>query len=254
MLIWGIQMPLLDIRNLCVCYDGVSAVKGVSLTIAEREAIVLIGANGSGKSSILRAIFGLIPSVSDRLVFINKELHALSPRERVCAGMALVPETRELFGDMTVEDNLKLGLFAHKTERSFDQALARISRLFPVLMKRLRQRAGTLSGGEQQMLALARALMQNPRLLCLDEPSLGLAPKLVEEVYTLLETIVSQGVGLLLVEQKARRALSFGSRGYVLSVGNIVKEGFCRDLIEDDFIRRAYLGGSEMRSNFGKIQ
>jgi branched-chain amino acid transport system ATP-binding protein len=236
------KMPLLDIKNLSVNYSNVSAVAGVSLSVEEGEVVVLIGANGAGKSSVLRALFGLTPSESDVMSLDTMDLRRLSPQQRVLNGMALVPETRELFSGMTIEDNLKLGLFIHKEELSFKKELDRISHLFPILMNRLKQRAGTLSGGEQQMLALARALMQKPRLLCLDEPSLGLAPKLVGDFYALLKKIVEQGVGLLLVEQQARRALAFGMRGYVLNVGEMVKQGSCTELAEDEFVKSAYLG------------
>ncbi len=236
-------MPLLDIRNLHVHYEGIAAVQGVFLSIEEKEVVTLIGANGAGKSSVLKALFGLVDGTAEKLAVAGSDIQGLAPTQRVALGMSLVPETRELFPRMTVEDNLKLGLFLHKREAAFKDEMERIKDLFPVLTDRLRQQAGTLSGGEQQMVALARALMQKPRLLCLDEPSLGLAPKLVDEVYEMLQKVSASGVSILLVEQQARRALDFAKRGYVMNVGQIVKQGSCRELTVDESVRNAYLGG-----------
>ncbi|MBN2108431.1 MAG: ABC transporter ATP-binding protein [Deltaproteobacteria bacterium] len=233
---------MLDVNNLSVHYDGIAAVNSVSFRVDERETVVLIGANGAGKSSLLRAVFGLIPSEAQKLDIGGIDFWQRSPRDRVAAGLSLVPETRDLFPRMTVEDNLKLGLFLKKAERAFPSELSRICDLFPVLAKRLKQIAGTLSGGEQQMLALGRALLQGPRLLCLDEPSLGLAPKLVDDVYAMLAKVRDTGVSILLVEQQARRALDFGVRGYVLNVGRIVAAGTCAELKEDEYVKGAYLG------------
>jgi len=236
-------MQLLEVDDLSVSYDGVTAAKNITFSVHEREAVILIGANGAGKSSILQALLGLTPSQGDSIKLEGREIANLSTRERLEAGLGLVPETRELFPAMTVEDNLKLGLFLRKEEAKLPEELNRIGRLFPILLKRLKQKAGTLSGGEQQMLALARALLQKPKVLCLDEPSLGLAPRLVEELYNLLREVQETGVSILLVEQQARRALEFGNRGYVLNVGQIVREGSCRELTDDDFVRSAYLSG-----------
>jgi len=244
MRIWEKQMTFLDIQNLSVRYDGIAAVQNASLSVGEQEAVVLIGANGSGKSSVLRALFGLVPHTCDRMTWGGVDIRPYKTRRRVQAGLALVPETREIFTSMSVEDNLRLGLFLHRSESMFADELERIGDLFPILKSRLGQQAGTLSGGEQQMLALARALMQKPRLLCLDEPSLGLAPKLVGELYDMLHRVREQGVSILLVEQQARRALRFGARGYVLNVGEIVRQGDCESLAQDDFVQRAYLAGS----------
>ncbi len=236
-------MPFLEIQNLSVHYGGIGAVNKVSLDVGEREAVVLIGANGAGKSSTLRALFGLIASTSDKMTLGGVDLRRLATKDRVQDGLSLVPESREIFPAMTVADNLRLGLFAHHSELLFSSELERIGELFPILKARLRQQAGTLSGGEQQMLALARALMQKPRLLCLDEPSLGLAPKLVAELYAMLYKVRESGVSILLVEQQARRALEFGDRGYVMNVGEITKNGTCVALQEDDFVKGAYMGG-----------
>ena len=235
-------MPFLEIQNLSVHYDGVAAVRNVTLSVGENEVIVLIGANGAGKSSVLKALFGLVSYTSDRFYVNGKNVQDYSTRLHSGLLMALVPETRELFSAMTVEDNLKLGLLLREEEHDFPSELEKIADLFPILKGRLKQRAGTLSGGEQQMLAIARALMQKPRLLCLDEPSLGLAPKLVSELFEMLSRICEKGKSILLVEQQARRALEFGTRGYVLNVGEIVREGSCEKLAQDEFVRKIYLG------------
>lgn len=238
-------MKLLEVDNLSVFYDGVAAVRNITFSVHEREAVVLIGANGAGKSSILQALLGLTPCQCNSIVLQKQEIASFTTRDRLMAGLGLVPETRELFPAMTVEDNLKLGLFLRKEESKLAEEMTWIDKLFPVLTKRFKQKAGTLSGGEQQMLALARALLQKPKVLCLDEPSLGLAPRLVEELYDLLRKVQETGVSILLVEQQARRALEFGNRGYVLNVGKIVKEGSCQELVDDDFVRRAYLSGDK---------
>lgn len=236
-------MKLLEVDNLSVFYDGVAAAMNINFSVQEREAVVLIGANGAGKSSILHALLGLTPCQCNSIKLQGKEIAHLSTRQRLEVGLGLVPETRELFNAMTVEDNLKLGLFLRKDESTLAEEMSWIEKLFPILVKRYRQKAGTLSGGEQQMLALARALLQKPKVLCLDEPSLGLAPRLVEELYCLLREVQETGVSILLVEQQARRALEFGNRGYVLNVGKIVREGTCRDLADDEYVRSAYLSG-----------
>ena len=236
-------MPFLEIHNLSVHYGGISAVNRVSFDVGEQEAVVLIGANGAGKSSTLRALFGLVASTSDKMTLGGIDLRRLATKERVRAGLSLVPESREIFPTMTVADNLKLGLFAHRSESLFSNELDRIGELFPILKARMKQQAGTLSGGEQQMLALARALMQKPRLLCLDEPSLGLAPKLVSEFYGMLHKIRENGVSILLIEQQARRALEFGTRGYVLNVGEVAMQRACSQLAQDEFVRGAYFAG-----------
>ncbi len=235
-------MTLLNVQNLRVHYGGVAAVKGVSLCVNKGEAVVLIGANGMGKSSVLRALLGLVPSTCDSLLFHGGDIGQFDTRQRVIVGLSLVPESRELFPKMTVVDNLRLGMLLSKKRAEACDKLDYVFELFPMLKERLGQRAGTLSGGEQQMLAISRALMQSPELLCLDEPSLGLAPKLVDDLFNALHVIRQQGTALLLVEQQARKALSFGDRGYVMSVGEIVKEGSCHELAEDPMVRSGYLG------------
>lgn len=234
-------MPLLEIRGFSVRHGGIRAVDGVDLSVEAGEAVVLIGANGAGKSSFLRALLGLCPASAESARFDGIDLNGLDTRQRLALGLALVPETKALFPDMTVGDNLQLGLFLRKEESDFDEKWRRTAALFPRLQNRLHQRAGTLSGGEQQMVAIARALMQKPRLLCLDEPSLGLAPKIVDDLYAALAELKKQGVSLLLVEQQARRALGFGTRGYVLNVGKIVRSGLCTELAANSFVASAYL-------------
>jgi len=236
-------MPLLEVRGLSVRHGGIRAVEAVDFAIEAGEVVVLIGANGAGKSSLLRALLGLCPSSSEIMRFDGSDLNDLDTRQRLVLGLSLVPETRALFPGMTVEDNLKLGLFLRKAEASFAEAWNRVSKLFPALQNRLLQRAGTLSGGEQQMVAIARALMQQPRLLCLDEPSLGLGPKIVDALYGALDELKKQGVSLLLVEQQARRALEFGNRGYVLHLGQIKAQGTCASLACNEYVKGAYVTG-----------
>lgn len=234
-------MPLLEVRGLSVRHGGIRAVEAVDFVIEAGEVVVLIGANGAGKSSLLRALLGLCPSSSEIMCFDGSDLNDLDTWQRLALGLSLVPETRALFPGMTVEDNLKLGLFLRKAEHGFAEAWKRVSTLFPALQNRLLQRAGTLSGGEQQMVAIARALMQGPRLLCLDEPSLGLGPKIVDALYGALNELKKQGVSLLLVEQQARRALEFGNRGYVLHLGQIKAQGTCASLASNEYVKGAYV-------------
>lgn len=236
-------MPLLEVRGLSIRHGGIRAVEAVDFAIEAGEVVVLIGANGAGKSSLLRALLGLCPSSSEVMRFDGNDLNDLNTRQRLTLGLSLVPETRALFPGMTVEDNLKLGLFLRKAEGGFAEAWKRVSKLFPALQNRLLQRAGTLSGGEQQMVAIARALMQQPRLLCLDEPSLGLGPKIVDALYNALDELKKHGVSLLLVEQQARRALEFGNRGYVLHLGQIKAQGTCASLACNEYVKGAYVTG-----------
>ena len=237
-------MLLLEVQKLSVHYGGVRAIEAMNLSMQSGEVVVLIGANGAGKSSFLRALLGLTPATSECMRFAGADIAGMETRQRLALGLSLVPETKALFPGMSVEDNLKLGLFLRKAEGDFAKVWEGVLPLFPVLGGKLRRRVGTLSGGEQQMVAIARALMQQPRLLCLDEPSLGLAPKIVDALYAALDELKRQGVSLLLVEQQARRALAFGSRGYVLNVGNVVRESACAELAEDEFVASAYLGRS----------
>ena len=232
---------MLEIEDLSVAYGQRRALDGVSLSVREGEIVTLLGANGSGKSTTLRAISGLVRPRHGRVVYRGRDLAAASPDAIVAAGIGHVPEGRDIFGEFSVRENLLVG--AHTTpRRQVDARLAEAYAAFPVLRERQAQRAVTLSGGEQQILAIARALMARPRLLLLDEPSLGLAPRLVIEIFRVIERINRDGVTVLLVEQNARRALALAGRGYVLETGRIAVSGPSADLAADPRIRAAYLG------------
>jgi branched-chain amino acid transport system ATP-binding protein len=232
---------MLEIDDLSVAYGQRRALDGVSLTVREGEIVTLLGANGSGKSTTLRAISGLVHPQRGRIVYRGRDLAAASPDAIVAAGIGHVPEGRDIFGEFSVRENLLVG--AHTTpRREVDARLADAYAAFPVLRERQGQRAATLSGGEQQMLAIARALMARPRLLLLDEPSLGLAPRLMLEIFRVIERINRDGVTVLLVEQNARRALALAARGYVLEIGRVAVSGPSADLAADPRIRAAYLG------------
>jgi branched-chain amino acid transport system ATP-binding protein len=233
--------PRLEVRALSVSYGQRRALDGVSLTVGPGEIVTLLGANGSGKSTTLRAISGLVRPSGGTIRWGGHDLGVLSADAIVSAGIGHVPEGRDLFVDFTVRENLLAG--AHTVaSRAIPARLEAAYALFPVLHERRQQRAGTLSGGEQQMLAIARALMSRPRLLLLDEPSLGLAPRLVAEIFRVIRTVNADGVAVLLVEQNARAALAIAARGYVLETGRLVVEGRSETLAADPRIRAAYLG------------
>ena len=233
---------MLDVRDLHVRYGAMEAVRGVSFEVRHGEAVAIIGANGSGKSTTLRALMGLVPSTGE-ITLDGRALRALPPWARAEAGIAWVPEGRRMFGELTVEENLVAGGYRHRRRADARRAgLDRIYALFPSLADRRRQPGRTLSGGEQQMLALGRALMAGPRLLLVDEASLGLAPLMVERVYDAIATLVASGVTLLLVEQNVRQALGIVTRAYVLEVGRIVRAGTASELADDPAVRDAYLG------------
>jgi branched-chain amino acid transport system ATP-binding protein len=234
--------PMLRVRDLAAGYGGLPALHGVSLEVKRGEIVALVGANGAGKSTLLRAIAGLLPPRGGRIELDGDRLDGRPAHEIVRAGIAYVPEGRRLFGRLTVLDNLLLGAFSHRDEQSRARGLDEAMALFPVLKERSRQLAGTLSGGEQQMLAIARGLMSRPRVLLLDEPSLGIAPKLVARIYEALASINRTGLTLLLVEQNVRAALACASRAYVLQTGRIVREGASTDLLGSDLVRKAFLG------------
>ena len=231
---------LLSVADAHVSYGKVEAVRSVSLEVADNEIVTIIGATGAGKSTLLNAIMGVLP-LKGATIFAGLDMTALDIEDRVAAGLCLVPEHRELFGTMNVEDNLQLGAFriAKATAaRSFE----RVYTLFPRLKERRKQLAGTLSGGEQQMLAIARALLSRPKLLLLDEPSLGLAPQVTETIFRNLRDVNAAGVSILLVEQNAHLALNFAHYGYVLETGEVVMAGPGKALLESPEIRKAYLG------------
>ena len=215
----------------------------VSLEVREREIVALIGANGAGKSTLLNTVMGLVPLSSGKISLLERSIGKLSTSNIVRSGLAQVPERRQLFGTMTVEENLRLGAYARTDRAAVPESLEEQFKLFPILSERRRQAAQTLSGGEQQMLAIARAMMSKPRLLLLDEPSLGLAPLLVERIMTLIRSLRDAGGTLLVVEQNARAALGIADRGYVLENGRIVASGAASELLSDRAVQDAYLGG-----------
>jgi len=230
---------MLEVQRLTVRFDGFTAVDDVSLAVRAGEAVALLGPNGAGKSTTLRAIHGLLRPQAGAIRFDGQDVTALPVHERVRRGLALVPEGRELFGAMTVDENLDLGWIRGRGSPA--AARARVHALFPVLAQRRGQAAGTLSGGEQQMLAIGRALMAQPRLLMLDEPSLGLAPRAVDVLYDALAALVQDGLTLLLVEQHIAEALALAHRGYVMVAGRVLLDGSAAALLGDEALRRAYL-------------
>ncbi|MCU0597732.1 MAG: ABC transporter ATP-binding protein [Desulfobacterales bacterium] len=236
---------MLRIRNLKCFYGRIMAVKGISLSVGKGQIVTLIGANGAGKSTLLEAVCGLLPRWEGEILYEGDSLKGLDPPAIVRKGVSLVPEGRMIFPPMTVSDNLILGAYTmirKKEDAAVKQDLERVMELFPILKDRYRQPAGTLSGGEQQMLAIGRALMSHPRLLLLDEPSMGLAPLIVEKIFQTLEMLRNEGMTILLVEQNARAALQIADRGYVFETGSIVLQGPAPDLLEDQEVKRAYLG------------
>ena len=235
-------MSLLRVEGLEVRYGGIRAVKGVNLSVEEGELVCLIGANGAGKTSTLKAICGLLPAAAGSLGYAGKTINGMPSFRLVREGLVLVPEGRGIFGKLTVLENLAMGAFAREDAAAVKADLERMLALFPRLAERRGQSAGTLSGGEQQMLALGRALMSKPRLLLLDEPSMGLAPLMVKKIFEVVRQIAAEGVTILLVEQNARLALEAASRGYVMESGAITLEGKAAELLADPRVREAYLG------------
>jgi len=237
--------PVFEVRNLTVRYGPAEAVRNVSLSVSAGEVVTLLGPNGAGKTTTLEALMGLLP-FGGEVTYGGADIARWSIADRVRQGMTLVPETRDLFGDMTVRENLQLGAFSRYLagERKTDDDLSRVFDIFPRLKERQRQIAGTLSGGERQMLAIGRALMLRPRLLMLDEPSLGLAPLIVVEIFRVIAQLKSEGIAILLVEQNARAALEIADRGFVLETGNLVQQGAAADLLHDPRLAEIYLGRS----------
>ncbi len=232
---------LLELRGLEVNYGGIRAVKGIDLEVREGELVCLIGANGAGKSSTLKAICGLVGSHSGKIIYDKNEISKIPIHERPRRGLVMVPEGRGIFAQLSVEENLAMGAFT-RNDGDIARDLDRRYETFPRLKERRTQTAGTLSGGEQQMLAIGRALMARPRLLLLDEPSMGLAPRLVAKIFEIVRQIAKEGVTILLVEQNARLALEVASRGYVMESGNITLGGDSAALLADPKVREAYLG------------
>lgn len=235
-------VPMLSAQNMEVYYGSIHAIKGVSFEVHQGEIVTLIGANGAGKSTILHTITGLIRPREGDCRFEGESLKTLESHVIVQKGLALVPEGRRIFSRMTVLENLEMGAFARKSQEGLQKDFDTVFERFPRLKERRKQIAGTLSGGEQQMLATARALMSNPRLIMMDEPSMGLAPILVQEIFSIIQEINRQGATVLLVEQNARMALSIAHRAYVLETGKIVLSGNAKELLNNEEVRRAYLG------------
>jgi len=236
---------MLKVKNLHCRYKNIVAVHGISLSVKQGELISIIGANGAGKSTLLSAICGLLKDWSGELIFQDKALKGMSPPAIVRAGISMVPEGRQIFSPLSVADNLKMGAYTRYRKGKKAQVAQDIDMvldMFPILRERADQLAGTLSGGEQQMLAIGRALMARPRLLVLDEPSMGLAPRIVDMIFDTIQTLRQQGVTILLVEQNARAALKVSDRGYVLETGKMVLQGSAEELLVDDDVKRAYLG------------
>ncbi len=238
---WSLGMLILE--DVHVAYGAIRAVKGISLEVQDRELVALVGSNGAGKTTTLRAVSGLFRPRPGSIRYDGTDLTKLAPHEIVARGISQSPEGRQIFGSLTVRENLMLGAVRRKDRAKLGDDLDRIFDLFPVLKERIGQAGGTLSGGEQQMLAIGRALMARPRLLLLDEPSLGLAPLLVQRIFDVVARLKAEGVTILLVEQNARKALEVADRGYVLETGRIVLQGPAAELAANPEVERAYLGG-----------
>jgi branched-chain amino acid transport system ATP-binding protein len=233
----------LEIKDLRVHYGKIEAIKGVSVVVNQGEIVTLIGANGAGKTTILKTISGLRPVSSGSIVFDGQDINKIAAHERVDLGISQVPEGRGIFPGMTVLENLEMGKFNRKNRKAeMDEDLERVYTLFPRLKERISQAGGTLSGGEQQMLAMGRALMARPKVLLLDEPSMGLAPQMIANIFRIITEINKQGVTILLVEQNAQQALQRAHRAYILETGNVTKEAAASDLLNDPAVREAYLG------------
>ena len=234
---------LLEIKDLRVSYGKIEAIKGISLKVNQGEIVTLVGANGAGKTTLLKTISGLLKPSAGVISFEGKDIQTIEPHNRVLAGLCQAPEGRGIFPGMTVLENLEMGKFSRKEwKNELQEDLDRMYHLFPRLKERQNQTGGTLSGGEQQMLSIGRALMSRPKLLLLDEPSMGLAPMFIKQIFNIIREIQTQGVSILLVEQNAAQALSCANRAYIMETGNIVKEGAGKDLLNDDAIKKAYLG------------
>lgn len=236
---------LLEIRKLDVAYGGIRAVRGIDLVVGHGELVSLIGANGAGKSTTLRAICGLAPVASGEILYDGKSIVGTPSYMLVRSGLVMVPEGRGIFGQLTIEENLAMGGYSRNDAAGVKQDTSHVFELFPRLAERRHQSAGTLSGGEQQMLAMGRAMISRPRLLLLDEPSMGLAPLMVEKIFEVVRTVAAEGVTILLIEQNAKLALETSNRGYVMESGQIILQGPSAQLLDDPKVRAAYLGEEE---------
>lgn len=235
-------MAMLKVTDLEVSYGMIQAIQGISFEVEQGEVIALIGANGAGKTTILHTVTGLLKSKAGKIEFEGKDITKLPGHKIVALGMAHVPEGRRVFADLTVLENLKLGAYTRNDKQEIDDTLKMIYKRFPRLEERKSQLAGTLSGGEQQMLAMGRALMSHPKIILMDEPSMGLSPIFVSEIFDIIKEISASGTTVLVVEQNAKKALSIADRAYVLETGKIVLAGAAKDLLENDSVKKAYLG------------
>ena len=233
---------MLEIKDLHVSYGGIQALRGVSLNVPDGKIVTLIGANGAGKSTLMRTISGLVKAQSGSILWNGQELLGKPIDQIVASGIAMSPEGRRVFADLTVLENLKIGAYLRKDKAETEKDLEWVYSLFPRLKERSWQSAGTLSGGEQQMLAMGRALMSHPNTILMDEPSMGLSPKLVKEIFAIIRKLHDQGITVLLVEQNANMALSIADRAYVLETGRITMEGDAKELMDNEQVRKAYLG------------
>lgn len=235
-------MAMLEVKDLEVYYGMIQAIKGVSFEVNQGEVIALIGANGAGKTTILHTVTGLLAPKKGSVLFEGKDITKIPAHKIVSLGMAHVPEGRRVFADLSVYENLKMGAYTRKDKEEIEKSLDRVYERFPRLKERKNQLAGTLSGGEQQMLAMGRALMSQPKIILMDEPSMGLSPILVNEIFDIIQEVSKSGTTVLLVEQNAKKALSIADRAYVLETGKIVLDGKAETLLNDDSIKKAYLG------------
>lgn len=235
-------MAMLEVKDLNVYYGMIQALKGISFEVNEGEVIALIGANGAGKTTTLHALTGLIPVKSGSIVFEGADIRKTPGHKIVSMGMAHVPEGRRVFAQLSVYENLKMGAYTRKDKEEIKETLEMVYKRFPRLKERKNQLAGTLSGGEQQMLAMGRALMSHPKMIVMDEPSMGLSPIYVNEIFQIIKDVSADGVTVLLVEQNAKKALSIADRAYVLETGNIILQGDAKELMNDESVKKAYLG------------
>ena len=235
-------MAMLEVKDLEVYYGVIQAIKGISFEVNKGEVIALIGANGAGKTTTLHTITGLLSPKKGHVLFEGKDITKVPAHKIVSMGMAHVPEGRRVFAELSVYENLKMGAYTRNDKNEIEESLANVYKRFPRLEERKNQMAGTLSGGEQQMLAMGRALMSKPKIILMDEPSMGLSPILVNEIFDIIRAVSESGTTVLLVEQNAKKALAIADRAYVLETGKIVLEGNAKDLLEDDSIKKAYLG------------
>ena len=240
---------MLKIENLVVSYGGIEALKGISLEVEEGKIVTLVGANGAGKSTTLRAIVGLVKPVSGSITYNDQDLLKIKTHHLAPSGVTLVPEGRRVFSNLSVLENLKIGAFTRTDEKGIQSDIEWVYSLFPILKERSWQAAGTLSGGEQQMLAVGRALMSRPKLLMMDEPSLGLAPLIVKDIFAIVQEIHRQGVTILLIEQNANAALHIADVGYVMETGRITLKGTGKELLANDEVKQAYLGHKTVRGD-----